>query len=74
MTQIRLGKFPTTLEYADDWAIDERSAWRHREKMRDALGDDWPEVVAHVAREVERRQLGVKDATRLALPSKLALV
>jgi hypothetical protein len=71
MTQTRLGKFPTTVEYAEDWAIDERSAWRHRAKMHDALGEDWPAIVEHVAAQIERRQLGVNAATQLPVPARL---
>lgn len=73
MTLNRLGKFPTAVEYADDWAMVERSAWHHRARMQEALGDDWPAVVEHVAREIGRRQLGVKDATKLSLPSRIAV-
>lgn len=73
MTQHRLGKFPTTVEYANDWAITERSAWNHRAKMHDALGDEWPAVVEWVASEIERRSLGVSDVKQLPIPAKLAV-
>jgi hypothetical protein len=72
MTQMRLGRFPTAVEYADDWVITERTAWNHRAAMQAALGDDWPQIVAHVADEIERRKLGVNAATRTAVPRKLA--
>ena len=72
MTQQRLGKFPTALEYADDWAIIGRAAWDHRRRMQEALGDDWPAVVECVAREIDRRQVGLKAAMQLRVPSKLA--
>lgn len=73
MTQTRLGKFPTAVEYADDWAMAERSAWHHRAAMTQALGDDWPTIVEWVADEISRRQLGVNDVKRLTVPSKLAV-
>lgn len=45
-----LGHFPTAVEYADYWSIDERSAWRHRARARDGLGDDYQDVVVALAR------------------------
>lgn len=50
-----LGHFPTAVEYADYWAIDERSAWRHRARARDGLGDEWQDVVSALARRTSSR-------------------
>lgn len=49
-----LGEFPTAAEYADYWAISERSAWRHRARIEAALGDQWQDVVRRLARQLER--------------------
>ena len=71
MTMHRLdGKFPTAVEYADDWAIDERTAWRHRAKMQDAIGEDWPAVVEHVAGHIDERT-SVRTSIRTAVPARL---
>jgi hypothetical protein len=50
-----LGHFPTTVEYAEWWAISERTAWRHRARCHSALGDDWQNVVESIAREIDER-------------------
>ena len=64
-----LGEVPGTARYADYWAIDERTGWRHREGIREVFGDDWRAVVEQVAAEATKRQttapgrlLGVKVA------------
>lgn len=44
-----LGHVPTTDEYCDYWAVDERTGWRHRAVIRDVYGDQWGEVVEAVA-------------------------
>jgi hypothetical protein len=54
---VELGHLPTTVEYADWWAVDERTAWRHRAGIREVFGDDWQDVVARVASEAGRRKL-----------------
>jgi hypothetical protein len=50
-----LGHFPTALEYADYWAVDERSAWRHRARGRDVFGEDLQDVVELVAARIQSR-------------------
>lgn len=49
IAQAELGHFPTAVEYADYWAISERTAWRHRSRCEAAFGDAWPEVVEQLA-------------------------
>jgi hypothetical protein len=51
-----LGQMPTTVEYAEWWALDERTGWRHRALVHQALGDDWQAVVEDLAAEIKRRQ------------------
>lgn len=50
-----LGHVPTTVEYAEWWAIDERTGWRHRALVHEAFGDEWQPVVERVAAELVRR-------------------
>jgi hypothetical protein len=45
-----LGRFPTTAEYAEWWALDERTGWRHRAEIRDVFGEVEPVVMAVAAR------------------------
>jgi len=52
-----LGHVPTTVEYADYWAVKERTGWNHRAGVRDVFGDDWPELVEDLAAEIRRRRL-----------------
>lgn len=55
MTWVELGHFPTAVEYASSWNVDERTAWRHRAEFEEVFGDRWREVVDQVADEVRRR-------------------
>jgi hypothetical protein len=55
MTANDLGRFPTAVEYAEWWAVDERTAWRHRAGIRDVFGDVEPIVMA-VASGVDGRR------------------
>ena len=71
MTMHRLGKFPTAVEYADDWAIDERAAWRHRARIREAIGEEWPAIVEHVAGQIGDR-MNERTAMRVPSPARLA--
>lgn len=57
MTTHELGRVPTTLEYAEWWAVDERTGWRHRAGVKDVFGESWVEVVLLLADEMERRKL-----------------
>jgi hypothetical protein len=54
-TARELGKFPTTAEYAEWWAVSDRNAWRHRAAIHEALGDDYQAVVLHIAQELDAR-------------------
>lgn len=51
-----LGHVPTTVEYAEYWAIAERSGWNHRARIRDALGEDWQPVVESIAAAAGKTQ------------------
>jgi hypothetical protein len=51
-----LGRVPTTVEYSDYWAINERSGWRHRARVHEGLGDQWPAVVEQLARRLGERR------------------
>jgi hypothetical protein len=57
MATADLGHVPTTVEYSEWWNIDERTGWRHRARVREALGDDWPTVVEALAAEISKRSL-----------------
>jgi len=50
-----LGHVPTTVEYAEWWSINERTGWRHRSLVHEALGDEWVAAVEMIAAEAERR-------------------
>jgi hypothetical protein len=74
MTMNRLdGRLPTAVEYAEDWVIAERSAWNHRAKMHAALGDDWPDIVEHIAKQMQLKQLGERKAMNVNVPASLAV-
>ena len=52
-----LGHFPTTVEYAEWWAISERQAWRRRAAIHDLFeGDLMREVVEDVASSLDSRK------------------
>lgn len=51
-----LGHMPTTVEYAEYWAVDERTGWAHRARVREAFGDEWQSIVTRMAVEVGRRR------------------
>ena len=57
MTIEDLGRVPTTAEYADYWAVDLRTGWRHRAEAREVFGESWLEVVQLLADEIARRKL-----------------
>lgn len=48
-----LGHVPTTVEYSEYWAIDERTGWRHRANVAAVLGDEWQAAVEALVREVD---------------------
>jgi hypothetical protein len=47
-----LGHVPTGVEYSEYWSVSDRTAWYHRSRVRDALGDDWEAFVVQLARAV----------------------
>lgn len=70
ITTRELGHVPTTVEYADYWALSERSGWDHRARVKSVFGDDWREVVETVAAEIERRS--TREVMGLPIPARLA--
>lgn len=50
-----LGLLPSTGKYAEWWAIDERTGWRHRAIVHEVFGDQWPLIVERLAAEASRR-------------------
>lgn len=52
MTTAELGHFPTNDEYAEYWAVSERTGWLHRSRGRDVFGDDLEDVVAQLAKRI----------------------
>lgn len=73
LTTVELGHVPTTDEYIAEWAISERTGWRHRERMTAVFGEAWPDVVAAVAAEVERRSVRLPArAMALVVPALAA--
>lgn len=57
MATAELGHFPTNAEYCEWWAVDERTGWRHRRLVQQALGDEWPTVVERVAAVIAAREI-----------------
>jgi hypothetical protein len=47
-----LDRVPTGSEYAEFWAVSERTAWYHRAGMREVYGERWPELVEQVAQVI----------------------
>jgi hypothetical protein len=72
ITTHELGRVPTVAEYAEYWAVDERTGWRHSVKMTDALGMDWRPVVAEVAKVVGDRR-SPRAVTKLPAPQLVAV-
>ena len=70
MTTADLGHLPTTVEYADWWAMSERNAWRHRSLVHEAFGDDWATIVDDLAAEIVRRKVhSSRGVQALAVPA-----
>lgn len=46
---VELGHLPQAAEYAEWACIDERTAWRHRAKLKAVFGDEWTQVVEQLA-------------------------
>lgn len=65
-----LGRIPGAETYADYWSVDERTAWRHRQGIREVYGDKWREVVQLVADELGD-QLSPKSARTVEVPARL---
>lgn len=51
-----LGHFPTAVEYADYWAVSERTAWGHRAAARAGIGDELERVSSELAALPDRSQ------------------
>lgn len=56
ITTDELGHVPTTVEYAEWWSVDERTGWRHRALIQEALGGEWASIVTRIAVEAGRRR------------------
>lgn len=52
MARRELGHFPSGTEYADYWAVTERTAWYHRSRARSVFGDDLEAVVEQIAKVI----------------------
>jgi len=55
MVTAELGHVPTTVEYSDWWAVNERTGWNHRALVHAAFGDDWQTTIEHIAHEAMRK-------------------
>lgn len=66
LTAQRLGRFPSTAEYADDWVISDRNAWRHRAAIKKALGPEYVDVLLSLARSLDARK-SRRDSVNIAL-------
>jgi len=66
-----LGRFPTTAQYADYWAIHERTGWRHREAIVDVFGEEFEPTVMYVAAAIADR-LGQSHSPRAVMDLALA--
>jgi hypothetical protein len=65
-----LGRVPTTAEYAEYWAVIERTGWNHRANVRRVFGDDWQSVVEQLADEISRRRVrGPGKVVGLGVPA-----
>lgn len=65
IAQANLGHRPTAVEYAEFWSITERTAWNHRQAVRQVFGRDWQGVVDQVAERTGRKRLARRALTRL---------
>lgn len=52
MARRELGHFPSGTEYADYWAVTERTAWYHRSRARAVFGDELENVVEQLAKSI----------------------
>jgi hypothetical protein len=57
MATAELGHIPSTTEYAEWWAVDERTGWRHRAAVRSVFGENWQPTVERIAAEAARGRL-----------------
>jgi hypothetical protein len=64
----KLGHFPTAVEYAETLGINERTAWRHRARIRRVLSED--EFRAVVMAAAGRMRNG-QDPLSVELPAEL---
>jgi hypothetical protein len=65
-----LGHFPTAVEYADYWAVSERTAFAHRAGIAEVFGRRWQDVVGRVAAAAEDRETrSLGRITRFPVPA-----
>jgi hypothetical protein len=62
-----LGRLPTTVEYAEWWSLDERTGWRHRAAIRDALGEEWEPTIEALAAQITDRMRSPRAVLSLAV-------
>lgn len=68
-----LGHVPTVVEYAEYWAIAERTGWLHGKRAADVFGkDEWRSVVEAVAAEITQRR-SPRAVMALPLPASVAV-
>lgn len=70
MLTVKLGgRFPTAPEYADYWAVSERTAFKQWSGIAEVFGPDWRELVIKLAGEIEAKQeQRLRPVTKYRLP------
>jgi hypothetical protein len=63
-----LGHFPSSREYAEWGALNQRTAFRQWEGIREVFGDEWRTVIERLAAEVDRRASGRRPGVITKLP------
>jgi hypothetical protein len=73
MTTAELGEVPTVEQYAESWAVTERTGWRHAAELRAVFGEDWRAAVEDLSHKVTTHGVRTPRAgMELPLPSTLA--
>jgi hypothetical protein len=66
---VELGHVASGNEYAEFWAIDQRTSFRHFEGIADVFGPDWRDVVEQLAKRAEARgDRKARSVTKYPLP------
>lgn len=74
MTTAELGRVPSGREYAEFWAVSERTSFKQWEGIAEVFGPDWREVVEKVAAQIaEKRERRLRRVTGFALPPRTRL-